>query len=81
MDYSSAANTVIFELYNNGHAATPPDEPGIGDMDGTNDTDRGINTTFSGNHFLEVLPSDNAAGGLHMCNPPAALSLGSTSRK
>ena len=45
VDYTSAANTVIFELYNNGHAATPPDEPGIGDMDGTNDTDRGINTT------------------------------------
>ena len=66
VDYSSAANTVIFELYNNGHAATPPDEPGIGDMDGTNDTDRGINTTLSGNHFLEVLPSDNAAGGLHI---------------
>ena len=66
VDYTSAANTVIFELYNNGHAATPPDEPGIGDMDGTNDTDRGINTTLSGNHFLEVLPSDNAAGGLHI---------------
>ena len=61
--YIGADNTVTFSLYDNGHSAGL-DEPGIGDMDGTNDMDRGINTTPGGDHFLEVLPSENAAGGL-----------------
>lgn len=49
--------------HDNGHAAGI-DEPGIGDMDGSNDSDRGINTTPGGFHFLEALPSENQPGGL-----------------
>jgi hypothetical protein len=63
VSYIGADNMVTFSLYDNGQSAGL-DEPGIGDMDGTNDMDRGINTTLGGYHFLEVLPSENAAGGL-----------------
>ena len=45
VDYFGPDNLVTFELYNNGHVVDPPDEPGIGDMDGSNNTDRGVNTT------------------------------------
>ncbi|MDA7521100.1 hypothetical protein N8566_00925 [Verrucomicrobia bacterium] len=65
VSYIGADNTVTFSLYANGHAAGI-DEPGIGDMDGSNDTDRGINTTPGGYHFLEALPSENQTGGLHI---------------
>ena len=64
VDYFGPDNLVTFELYNNGHVVDPPDEPGIGDMDGSNNTDRGVNTTPSGYHFLEVLPSERSEGGL-----------------
>ena len=63
--YYGADNTVAFSLYANGHMAGI-DEPGIGDMDGSNDTDRGVNTTPGGYHFLEVLPSEKQPGGLHI---------------
>jgi hypothetical protein len=63
VSYNGADNTVRFTLFNNGHAAGI-DEPGIGDMDGSNDSDRGINTTPGGFHFLEALPSENLPGGL-----------------
>ena len=63
VSYIGADNAVTFSLYANGHAVGI-EEPGIGDMDGSNDMDRGINTTPGGYHFLEALPSENAAGGL-----------------
>jgi hypothetical protein len=61
--YLGADNTVTFTLYSNGHSAGI-DEPGMGDMDSDNDTDRGINTSPSGFHFIEALPSENLTGGL-----------------
>jgi len=64
VDYYCPGNLVRFDLWNNGHVVEPPDEPGIGDMDGSNDTDRGINTTPGGYHFLEVLPSERNEGGV-----------------
>jgi|GEM_PF-1065969 len=63
VDYLGADNTVSFTLFDNGHSVGI-DEPGIGDMDTDNDTDRGVNTTSAGYHFLEALPSENNAGGL-----------------
>ena len=65
VEYSGADNKVLFTLHNNGHWGGP-DEPGIGDMDANNDTDRGINTTSYGNHFLEVMPSEKHEGGMKM---------------
>ena len=65
VEYTGADNKVLFMLQNNGHWGGP-DEPGIGDMDANNDTDRGINTTSSGNHFLEVMPSEKHEGGMKM---------------
>jgi hypothetical protein len=46
-------------------------------MDANNDTDRGINTTSSGNHFLEVMPSEKHEGGmkLEFKRPVAAVGM------
>ena len=41
----------IFWLYANGNAVVPPDEPGIGDMDGSNDK---IIITSVGGNFLNI---------------------------
>ena len=64
-EYHTAHSRLLFNVYMNGHNATI-DEPGIGDMDGSNDTDRGVNTTPGGNHFLEILPSESFEGGFRL---------------
>jgi hypothetical protein len=65
VEYTGADNKVLFMLHNNGHWGGPA-EPGIGDMDADNDTDRGINTTPGGAHFLEAMPSEHHEGGLKL---------------
>ncbi|NBQ26260.1 MAG: hypothetical protein EBU26_18770, partial [Verrucomicrobia bacterium] len=63
VDYNGVDNVVSFSLFSNGHAAGL-DEPGLGDMDGSNDADRGVNTSSQGYHFIEALPSERSEGGL-----------------
>jgi len=63
--YYGTDNHVMFSMFDNGHSAGI-DEPGIGDMDLHNDTDRGVNTSPEGYHFIEVLPSERSEGGLSL---------------
>jgi len=65
VDYYGVDNRLTFTLFENGHDVST-DEPCIGEMDGSNDTDRGINTTPEGIHFIEVLPSESSEGGLEI---------------
>lgn len=64
-EYYSGGSRLLFNVYYNGHNAGL-DEPGIGDMDGSNDTDRGINTSPGGNHFLQIMPSESHSGGFRL---------------
>ena len=76
LQYDSFLSVNIFE---NGHGGSQGDSPGDDLGIATNignDADRGYNQTFNGSQYLEVLPSENAEGGVGFMFEEAASGFG-----
>ena len=68
VSYHTADNSVTFELINLAGQVG-------GDMNGNNDTDRGVNTTPLGEHFLEIPVSETETGVKITFEHPPALGM------